>query len=164
MLEIKGPNVMKGYLKQPERTDEKLNDGWYETGDMASIDADGFITITGRLARFSKIAGEMVPHGRVEEELHRLLGLSEQRLSVMGVPDEKRGERLLVLHTLDDNELEELKGKLSEAEIPNLWLPKLSDFQRIDEIPVLGTGKLDIKALKREAEAAAAASPDDEQQ
>jgi acyl-[acyl-carrier-protein]-phospholipid O-acyltransferase/long-chain-fatty-acid--[acyl-carrier-protein] ligase len=67
LLLIKGANVMKGYLKDPERTAEVLVDDWYVTGDIARLDRDGFITITGRQSRFSKIGGEMVPHGRIEE-------------------------------------------------------------------------------------------------
>ena len=69
MLLIKGPNVMKGYLGQPEKTAEVVRDGWYVTGDVAMIDAEGFIRITGRQSRFSKIGGEMVPHIRIEEAL-----------------------------------------------------------------------------------------------
>src|SRR5678816_2873969 len=67
LLLVKGPNLMAGYLNQPERTAEVMRDGWYVTGDIASIDEDGFIFITDRLSRFSKIGGEMVPHLKVEE-------------------------------------------------------------------------------------------------
>ncbi len=148
LLMVKGPNVMKGYLGMPQRTTAVLRDGWYETGDIAAIDEDGFITITDRLARFSKIAGEMVPHIRVEEALHELLGLTEQSLAVAAVPDASRGERLVVLHTLDDEQLEALLGKLGQSGLPNLWRPRPNAFYRINEIPVLGTGKMDIKAVK----------------
>ncbi|MFN9973819.1 MAG: AMP-binding protein, partial [Phycisphaerae bacterium] len=73
MLKIKGPNVMLGYLNHPEKTAELIQDGWYTTGDIAIIDDDGFIQITGRQSRFSKIGGEMVPHIRIENELAKII-------------------------------------------------------------------------------------------
>jgi acyl-[acyl-carrier-protein]-phospholipid O-acyltransferase / long-chain-fatty-acid--[acyl-carrier-protein] ligase len=100
LLLVRGPNVMKGYLGKPAETTRVLRDGWYVTGDIAAIDEDGFLEITDRLSRFSKIGGEMIPHIRVEEKLHELANSSEQVFAVTGVPDEKKGERLLVLHTL----------------------------------------------------------------
>ncbi|HIJ64665.1 MAG TPA: MFS transporter [Candidatus Hydrogenedentes bacterium] len=148
MLLVRGPNIMKGYLNKPEKTAAVLKDGWYETGDIAKVDEDGFITITDRLSRFSKISGEMVSHTRVEEALHALLGLSEQSLAVAGLPDPSKGERIVALHTLDDGQLDELLGNLDQSGLPNLWLPRPSAFYRIDEIPVLGTGKMDLKRVK----------------
>jgi acyl-[acyl-carrier-protein]-phospholipid O-acyltransferase/long-chain-fatty-acid--[acyl-carrier-protein] ligase len=148
VLWVKGPNIMKGYLGQPEKTAEVLQDGWYNTGDIAAIDEDGFITITDRLARFSKIGGEMVPHTRVEETLHQLLDINEQTFAVTSVPDDQKGERLVVLHTLMDGELEVLVDKLKDCDLPNLWRPKATSFYRISEIPVLGTGKMDLKKVK----------------
>jgi len=152
LLLIKGPNVMQGYLDMPERTAEVMRDGWYATGDIAAIDEDGFITITDRLARFSKIAGEMVPHIRIEESMHELLGLTDQALAVAAVPDSSKGERLIVLHTLEDDQLDTLLAKLDESDLPNLWRPRPNAFYRIDAIPVLGTGKMDIKSVKRTAQ------------
>lgn len=149
LLMVKGPNIMAGYLNDPERTAKVLQDGWYATGDIAAIDEDGFITITDRLARFSKIGGEMIPHNRVEECLHNLLDLTEQMLIVAGVPDESRGERLVVLHTLDDAQLSLLKERLNGSDLPNLWRPRPNAFFRIDAIPVLGTGKMDIRKAKQ---------------
>lgn len=148
LLLVKGPNIMKGYLGQPEKTATVLKDGWYNTGDIAAIDDEGFIVITDRLARFSKIAGEMVPHTKVEETLHKLLDINEQTFAVTSVPDEQKGERLIVLHTLMDGELEVLVDKLKECDLPNLWRPKHTSFYRIAEIPVLGTGKMDLKKIK----------------
>ncbi|MBI4558102.1 MAG: MFS transporter, partial [Candidatus Hydrogenedentes bacterium] len=148
LLEIKGPNIMKGYLNQPEKTATVLKDGWYNTGDMAFLDEDGFITITDRLSRFSKIAGEMVPHTKIEEVLHALLNLTEQTLAVVGVPDATKGERLVVLHTLKDGQVEELQSKLDQSGLPNLWLPRAGAFYKIEQLPVLGTGKLDPKASR----------------
>ena len=152
MLYVKGPNVMKGYLDMPEKTAAVLQDGWYETGDIASVDDDGFIFISGRLARFSKIGGEMIPHTRVEDTLHELIGLTDLSLAVTSVPDQTKGERLLVLHTLEEEQLEELLGRLASCDMPNLWIPRANAFYRVSEIPVLGTGKMDIRAVKNMAE------------
>ncbi len=151
LLLVKGPNIMAGYLNDPERTENVLRDGWYATGDIAALDEDGFIMITDRLARFSKIGGEMIPHNRVEECLHTILELTDQALVVTGVPDETRGERLVVLHTLDDAQLQTLKDRLNDCDLPNLWRPRPNAFYHIDEIPVLGTGKMDIKKAKQMA-------------
>src|ERR1041385_2238948 len=107
LLLVRGPNVMQGYLGRPEKTAEVLKDGWYNTGDIAVLDEDGFIRITDRLSRFSKIGGEMVPHIRVEDKLHELAGSTEQVFVVTGVPDEKKGERLFVLYTLPDDKLKD---------------------------------------------------------
>jgi acyl-[acyl-carrier-protein]-phospholipid O-acyltransferase/long-chain-fatty-acid--[acyl-carrier-protein] ligase len=148
LLQVRGPNIMKGYLGLPEKTAAVLKDGWYSTGDIAIIDMNGFITITDRLARFSKIAGEMVSHTKVEEILHKLVGLSEQMMAVSGVPDSSRGERLVVLHTLNEDQLQTLLDKLDKSELPYLWRPRPSAFYRIEAIPVLGTGKMDIRAVK----------------
>src|SRR5271157_6384036 len=100
LLVVRGPNVMQGYLGRPDKTAEVLRDGWYVTGDIAALDEDGFLQITDRLSRFSKIGGEMVPHIKVEEKLHELAGAAERLFVVVGVPDEKKGERLVVLHKL----------------------------------------------------------------
>ena len=152
LLRVKGPNVMQGYLGMPEKTAEVLKDGWYDTGDIVRIDDDGFIWIEGRLSRFSKIAGEMVPHGNVEQTLHELAELTDQVFAVTGVPDDKKGERLVVLHTADKELLELVISKLSEADIPNLWKPKPDQFLAVDALPYLGSGKLDLKELQRMAE------------
>jgi len=148
LLMVKGPNIMRGYLNKPDKTAAVLQDGWYETGDISTIDEDGFITITDRLARFSKIAGEMVSHTKIEEEIQKAINDPERRVAVAGVPDENKGERLVVLHTLTDAEFEELLGKLGELELPNLWIPKPKAFYKVEQIPILGTGKMDLKAVK----------------
>ena len=110
LMLVRGPNVMKGYLGRPAETEKAIRDGWYVTGDIATIDEDGFVEITDRLSRFSKIGGEMVPHIKVEEKLQELADANEQVFVVTGGPDEKKGERLLVLHTLDEGRLEGLPG------------------------------------------------------
>jgi len=149
MLLIQGPGVMQGYLSEPEKTRQAITaDGWYITGDIAALDEDGFVTITDRQSRFSKIAGEMVPHLRVEEALQAALGTAEPRLVVTSVPDEQKGERLVVLHTELGVEVEELLRRLREVNLPRLWIPRKESFYRIDALPVLGTGKLDLRRIK----------------
>ena len=148
MLLVKGPNIMKGYLHQPAKTAEVIRDGWYVTGDIAALDADGFIQITDRASRFSKIGGEMVPHIKVEEKLHELAGVNEHTFSVTGVPDEKKGECLVVLHTLPEDQLSPLLEKLAGCDLPNLWKPRPDKFYHIEQFPLLGTGKLDLRRIK----------------
>jgi acyl-[acyl-carrier-protein]-phospholipid O-acyltransferase / long-chain-fatty-acid--[acyl-carrier-protein] ligase len=151
LLLVRGPNVMQGYLGQPEKTAEVLCDGWYTTGDVAALDEDGFLQITDRLSRFSKIGGEMVPHIKVEEKLHELAGVTEQTFVVTGVPDEKKGERLVVLHKLADGQLPAVLEKLSRCDLPNLWKPRPDQFFRVDAFPQLGTGKLDLRKVREMA-------------
>jgi acyl-[acyl-carrier-protein]-phospholipid O-acyltransferase/long-chain-fatty-acid--[acyl-carrier-protein] ligase len=148
LLLVRGPNIMQGYLGQPEKTAEVLRDGWYTTGDMAFLDEDGFLEITDRLSRFSKIGGEMVPHMKVEEVLQDLASASEQVFAVTGVPDSRKGERLVVLHTLSEEQLQPCLEKLSSAGLPNLWTPDTRQFFRIETMPYLGTGKLDLRKLR----------------
>jgi len=151
LLLVRGPNVMKGYLGKPEKTAEVLRDGWYVTGDIAALDEDGFLTITDRLTRFSKIGGEMVPHIKVEDKLHELAGATEQCFAVTGVPDEKKGERLVVLHTLDAAKLAPVLEKLAASDLPNLWKPRPDQFFHVDALPYLGTGKLDLRRIREMA-------------
>ncbi|MCH2174264.1 MAG: AMP-binding protein [Lentisphaeria bacterium] len=152
LLEVKGPNVMKGYLNDPERTIEVLKDGWYNTGDMAKIDLQGYIFITGRLSRFSKIAGEMVPHIGIEERIQDILEESDKTVLVTGVGDPKRGERLIAFYLNTELDVQLLIQKLRESGLPNLWIPKAKDFHDVPEFPLLGSGKLDLQGLKEMAE------------
>jgi acyl-[acyl-carrier-protein]-phospholipid O-acyltransferase/long-chain-fatty-acid--[acyl-carrier-protein] ligase len=150
LLLVRGANRMIGYLGQPEKTADAFVDGWYKTGDIAVVDEDGFIRITDRLARFSKIGGEMVPHGKIEETVFTIVdGIS---CVVTGVPDERRGERLAMLYTSSALEPAEIWKKLGETELPKLWIPKLSSIHRVDELPTLGTGKLDLRKVRVLAE------------
>ncbi len=148
LLLVQGPNVMQGYLGLPDKTAEVLRDGWYVTGDIAALDEDGFITIADRLSRFSKIAGEMVPHIKIEEKLHELAGATEQSFVVTAVPDGKKGERLVVLHTLPEHQLKETLEKLAHSDLPNLWTPRPNQFFRVEKLPMLGTGKLDLRRVR----------------
>src|SRR6266699_1319227 len=145
MLWLRGVNIFEGYLHDAERTADVLQDGWLKTGDIGRFDEDGFLYIEGRLSRFSKIGGEMVPHETIESKIVDLLGLSgrdERPLAVMGVQDEAKGEALVLLSAVDID-LAELRSKLHEAGVPNLWIPK--QVQRVEAIPVLASGKLDLK-------------------
>lgn len=149
LLLIHGGNVMAGYLGRPDATREAIRDGWYVTGDIARFDEDGFITITDRLARFSKIGGEMVPHQKIEDELHDIVATGERVFVVTAVPDPKKGERLMVLHTsLNGQDVRQIWQKLNSKDLPNLWLPGERDFILVPELPLLGTGKLDLKRVK----------------
>lgn len=148
LLLVRGPNVMRGYLNRPEKTAEVFRDGWYDTGDVAALDEDGFLQITDRLSRFSKIGGEMVPHIKVEEKLHELAAVDELTFAVTGVPDERKGERLVVLHKLPSPALSRLLARLPQMDLPNLWIPKASQFFYLDEIPLLASGKLDLRKVR----------------
>jgi len=147
LLLVKGPNVMVGYLNDEEKTREVIKDGWYVTGDIAKIDDDGFVCITDRLSRFSKIGGEMVPHIKVEEFIQEIVGTNEPACVVTSVADEKKGERLIVLYK-GDLYIDNIWKALNESEIPKLWIPKREAFCKIEEIPLLGSGKVDLKKAK----------------
>ncbi len=152
MLEFTGPNVMPGYLNQPQMTAKVMHDGWYISGDVGHIDTDGFIYITGRESRFSKIGGEMVPHIQVEEEIAKLAGGSDDEkttVAVCGVPDEKKGERLVVLYTALSHEPSDIVKKLIAAGLPSIYVPNADSFIKVDEIPMLGSGKLDLRNLQK---------------
>jgi acyl-[acyl-carrier-protein]-phospholipid O-acyltransferase / long-chain-fatty-acid--[acyl-carrier-protein] ligase len=143
ILWLKGPNVFQFYLNEPGWTAQLKQGGWFQTGDLARFDDDGFLYIEGRLSRFSKIAGEMVPHETIEAKIGELFGFDgedERILSVVGVPDANKGESLVLL-TVRDIAAKELREKLLAAGIPTLWIPRV--VKRVDQIPVLGTGKLD---------------------
>ncbi len=153
MLWLRGVNIFEGYLHDPERTADVLQNGWLKTGDLGRFDEDGFLYIEGRLSRFSKIGGEMVPHEAIESKIVDLLGLSgrdERPIAIMGVQDEAKGEALILL-AATDVDLTQLRDKLREAGVPNLWIPKR--VQRVDSIPVLASGKLNIKKCMELAQA-----------
>lgn len=153
MLYVGGPSVMKGYYNRPDLTAEVLKDGWYCTGDLALVDDDGFLHITGRESRFSKIGGEMVPHIKIEEIVHRILGADDDELmvAVTAVPDPKKGERLVVLHRPLSVQPQSICKEMAERGLPNIWIPSADSFCEVAEIPVLGTGKLDLRKLKEVA-------------
>jgi acyl-[acyl-carrier-protein]-phospholipid O-acyltransferase/long-chain-fatty-acid--[acyl-carrier-protein] ligase len=147
LLLVKGDNRMMGYLGQPELTAEVMRDGWYITADMASLDEDGFIHITDRVSRFSKIGGEMVPHMKIEEVINEILGSAAS--AVTAIPDEQRGEKLIAFYTENGITRNQLWEKLNQSELPKLWIPKREDIHQIPAIPLLGSGKVDLKKVRR---------------
>ncbi|MEO8050296.1 MAG: acyl-[ACP]--phospholipid O-acyltransferase [Acidobacteriota bacterium] len=149
LLLAKGPNRMLGYLGQPELTRAVIRDGWYITGDIGSVDDQGFVRIAGRVSRFSKIGGEMVPHLMVEEAVSSVIG--EDACAVTGVPDDQRGERLMVFYTCAEIKPSELWRQLCKTDLPRLWVPKREDIHLVDSLPMLGTGKLDLRELAKRA-------------
>jgi len=151
MLLVRGPNVIRGYIGRDDLTVKALHDGWYVTGDIATIDEDGFVKITDRLSRFSKIGGEMVPHGKVEEALHEAAGSGIQVFAVTGIPDEKKGEALAVLYTLDKTKIPGVLEKLAAQGLPTLFIPKKDRFLKVPAIPLLGSGKVDLRAIRQKA-------------
>ena len=156
MLWLRGPNIFEGYLDAPEQNAAVLKNGWFKTGDIGRFDDDGFLFIEGRLSRFSKIGGEMVPHETIEEKILKTLNIEEQGeriIAVMGVPDQAKGEALILLSTLDIDQ-PALRASLSASGLPNLWIPRV--IRRVDLIPVLASGKMDLAGCKKLAEEAIA--------
>jgi acyl-[acyl-carrier-protein]-phospholipid O-acyltransferase/long-chain-fatty-acid--[acyl-carrier-protein] ligase len=145
---VKGPQVMTGYLNRPEATADVIRDGWYSTGDLGYVDPDGFLRITDRISRFSKIAGEMVPHITVESAIVEITGVDEHHVAVAGIPDPKHGETLCVLYTDLAMAPEEVHHRLTSGRLPRLWIPSVRDFIRVDQIPITATGKIDLRALR----------------
>jgi acyl-[acyl-carrier-protein]-phospholipid O-acyltransferase/long-chain-fatty-acid--[acyl-carrier-protein] ligase len=159
LLWVTGPHVMLGYLNRPDLSEAVLKDGWYNTGDVVTIDEDGFITIVGRESRFAKVGGEQVPFSAIEEALATLTGSSEDgapRAVVTAVPDEVTGERLIVIHTALDQSPDELVKGLADAGLPRLFIPAPVDFHEIDTMPLIGIGKVDLEAINRFAQQATA--------
>ncbi|MFN6044719.1 MAG: AMP-binding protein [Verrucomicrobiota bacterium] len=159
MIWLKGANIFQGYLGKPDKSAEVLVDGWFKTGDVGRVDDEGFLHIEGRISRFSKIGGEMVPHETIESAINKALGLdaeSERRIAVVGVPDPQKGEAIVLLSALENATIErdciDLRYKLLEQGIPSLWCPKT--IIPVPEIPVLASGKLDIKRCETLAKSA----------
>jgi acyl-[acyl-carrier-protein]-phospholipid O-acyltransferase/long-chain-fatty-acid--[acyl-carrier-protein] ligase len=151
MLLVKGPGRMLGYLGNPEKTAEVVRNGWYVTGDVAALDDEGFIRITDRLARFSKIGGEMVPHAKIEELLAGLPGV--ESCVVTAVADAQKGERLVALYTSGNGAAPaDLWQRLSASDLPRLWLPKAQNLYCVESLPLLATGKLDLRRAKQLAQ------------
>ena len=148
MIWLKGANIFKEYLDLPDQTNDVIHDNWFRTGDIGKVDKDGFLYIEGRLSRFSKIAGEMVPHETVESHINKALGYdseAEKKIAVIGIPDEAKGESLVLLSSVDmsDESVNDLRQNLLSSGIAALWIPK--KIIKVDSIPSLASGKLDIK-------------------
>jgi len=151
MLWLRGANVFEGYFKETDQTKAVLQEGWYKTGDVGRLDEDGFLFIEGRMSRFSKIAGEMVPHLTIESKIVEALDLHPgagegPAVAVVGLPDEKRGESIIALVTTPVVQAD-LRKKLVDMGLPNLWIPKV--VKQVPAIPILATGKLDLRACQR---------------
>jgi acyl-[acyl-carrier-protein]-phospholipid O-acyltransferase/long-chain-fatty-acid--[acyl-carrier-protein] ligase len=153
LLLVYGANVMKGYLGRDDLTQKKIvQGGWYITGDLAMLDEDGFITITGREERFAKVGGEMVPLEKVEEEIHAVLKSNDRMVAVTAIPDAKRGERIIVLYLPSETlNIPQVCKELGERGLPNIYIPGPRDWVKVDALPILGSGKLDLKKCKQMA-------------
>jgi acyl-[acyl-carrier-protein]-phospholipid O-acyltransferase/long-chain-fatty-acid--[acyl-carrier-protein] ligase len=154
MLWLRGANIFEGYYKETDQTTAVLRESWYKTGDVGRFDEDGFLFIEGRMSRFSKMAGEMVPHLTIEQKISEALNLHPGHgegpaLAVIGVPDEKKGESLVILSTVPID-LAELRKRLVALGLINLWIPKV--VRSVPAIPIMATGKLDLRACQRLAE------------
>ncbi len=147
-LQFKGGIVMKGYLNEPAATARVMRNGYYDTGDIARMAEDGYVYITGRASRFSKIGGEMVSHETVEQLIGEIRNADSREVAVAGCSDPKRGERLLVFYTPEDFDPAAVAEALRGRGLPNLWIPKREDFIRVEQLPLLGSGKLDLRRLK----------------
>lgn len=155
LIWFKGANVFDGYHNKPDITRQVIDDaGWFCTGDLGRIDDDGFLFIEGRLSRFSKIGGEMVPHETLEALINHALGLDEEaerKIAIVGIPDEAKGEALVLLSTVSPPDksqqtLTELRSRLLDEGVAALWIPK--QIRAVEEIPILASGKLDLKGCE----------------
>jgi acyl-[acyl-carrier-protein]-phospholipid O-acyltransferase/long-chain-fatty-acid--[acyl-carrier-protein] ligase len=155
MLLVKSGSSMIGYLDQPGLTRDAFNDSWYITGDIAKMDDGGFITIVDRLSRFSKIAGEMVPHIAIEEKVNEILG--GEHAAVVSLSKGRKGETLVILYVHESLGEKQLWEQLKLSGLPKLWLPKADTILRVAEIPVLANGRVDLTAAKAMAAARLAA-------
>ena len=147
-LQVRAGTVMKGYLNDPDLTARVIQNDYYDTGDIGHMDEDGYIYITGRASRFSKIGGEMVPHEVVEDAITVFLHSEHREVAVAGRSDRMKGERLVIFHTIENIDTAAIIAGLREAKLPNIWIPKAEDFVKVESLPLLGSGKLDLQALK----------------
>ncbi len=148
-LFVRGPNVMKGYLNADANAKFLEQGGWYDTGDIVSVDEEGFIHIQGRMKRFAKISGEMVSLTAVEDALAGAFphyGLRCQ-ISVIARPDEHKGEMLIAVSNESRLTLDEIRAAIKAKGLPNLCVPREVKFVR--EIPKLGTGKTNHRELEK---------------
>ncbi|MBZ9840769.1 AMP-binding protein [Mesorhizobium sp. CA5] len=144
-LWLDGPNMMMGYMTADRPGELQRLEGWHDTGDIVSVDREGFITICGRAKRFAKIAGEMVSLGAVEMLVQSLW--PEERHAAVAVPDKRRGERIVLVTTADEANAEELRQFGKKAGAAELMVP--NDIIKVEEIPVLGSGKTDYISARK---------------
>lgn len=163
MIWFKGANIFGGYIGRPELNKEIFRDGWFKTGDIGQMDLNGFLTLGGRLSRFSKVGGEMVPHEGVELVLNEVFNLAAEdgvQIAITGVSDAQKGEALVLLSSLPEHRrsseekeiISSIRNALIERQMPALWAPKY--LVPVEAIPTLATGKLDLRGCKLLAEEA----------
>lgn len=144
-LVVSGPNIMSGYLRfENPGVLEPADDGWYDTGDIVDVDAEGFVTILGRAKRFAKIAGEMVSLTAVETEVSK--AWPDNAHAVVSIPDAKKGEALILLTDHKEIDRKALQAMGKEAGMASLWVP--NQVLNVDTVPLLGTGKMDYVTSK----------------
>jgi acyl-[acyl-carrier-protein]-phospholipid O-acyltransferase/long-chain-fatty-acid--[acyl-carrier-protein] ligase len=148
-LFVRGPNVMRGYLNPEADAAFQALGGWYDTGDIVSVDGDGFLTIRGRMKRFAKVSGEMVSLGAVEDALAGAFPHYGARceVAVLAQPDEDKGEALVAVTNEPRLRLEEIRAVLKARGLPNLCVPR--EVVVVKEIPKLGTGKVNHRELAK---------------
>jgi len=148
-LFVRGPNVMRGYLNTEANETFQALCGWYDTGDVVSVDSDGFVHILGRLKRFAKVSGEMVSLTAVEEALAGAFPEYGFRCEVAIVtkPDEDRGEALVAVTNEPKLQLDQIRSALKAKGFSNLSMPR--EVRSLHEIPKLGTGKVNHRELEK---------------
>ncbi len=148
-LFVRGPNVMKGYLNADANAQFQALDGWYDTGDIVSLDADGFVTIRGRLKRFAKVSGEMVSLTAVEDALAGAFPQYGLRcyVAVVTRPDEEKGEALIAVTNEPRLQLADIRAAVRAKGLSNLCAPR--ELKVVRAIPKLGTGKINHRELQR---------------
>jgi acyl-[acyl-carrier-protein]-phospholipid O-acyltransferase/long-chain-fatty-acid--[acyl-carrier-protein] ligase len=147
-LFVRGPNVMKGYLNADANAQFLALDGWYDTGDIVNVDAEGYLQIRGRMKRFAKVSGEMVSLTAVEDALAGAFpqyGLRCQ-VAVIARPDEGKGEALIAVTNESKLTLDEIRDAIKAKGLTNLSIPR--EIKVVPEIPKLGTGKVDHRGLQ----------------
>jgi acyl-[acyl-carrier-protein]-phospholipid O-acyltransferase/long-chain-fatty-acid--[acyl-carrier-protein] ligase len=154
MLHVRGPNVMSGYYRyeapgQLQAPSSEAGEGWYETGDVVSIDDDGFVSIVGRVKRFAKVAGEMVSLEVVEKLATHASASAMHGASTQA--DGARGEAIILFTTDTALTREALSAAAKTLGMPEIAVPR--KIQRVEALPLLGTGKTDYVTLKKMAEA-----------
>ena len=148
-LFLRGPNVMRGYLNEQANGGFKALGGWYDTGDIARVDPDGFLFILGRLKRFAKVSGEMVSLASIEEALAGGFPQYGQHfcIAVEAIPDATRGEKIVAVANEGRLTLTQVREAVQRHGLSNLAVPR--ELKIIKDLPRLGSGKIDHRALQQ---------------
>lgn len=146
VLHVRGPNLMKSYLHDLLEDRSSLAEGWYDTGDIVTVDEDGFMTIKGRKKRFTKIAGEMISLGHIEDELSKLS--PDHQHAAIAIESDTQSKTIIRLYTNDPElSLAAIRAHYAAAQMPNIYLPR--ELVHMIELPVLRTGKVDYQTLQK---------------